>query len=254
MRVPEAVPAVASVAVSGVFRMGSVQAGQAPSENEAGSPANPPGRPAAPESLRLAPIASLDDLKPVARKQAQTWDDEDSIEYEMEEPIASRAATPPRPLRPARGRRFWGPGGIGETVLLGLRRLSDVAYLGSVGFLLLILVAIVLKQHELAITAAVAVVLINIVRLGMDGFVLAALAFKNGLLHGVLFFIPPFTFYYLSKRKVLQDAARRFLGPALPIIAVVLLFVFVPWLRDGEEDAEASPDIAAPSAEGSRNP
>jgi hypothetical protein len=55
---------------------------------------------------------------------------------------------------------------------------------------------------------------------------------------GVLFFIPPFTFYYLSQRgKVMKEALGRFLGAALPIIGVLALAIFVPWLRGGDETA-----------------
>jgi hypothetical protein len=126
-------------------------------------------------------------------------------------------------------------------LLIALRKISDYAYLVSIPFLLLMLLAIVLKQRELAVTVAVVVILLNIVRLGIEGFVLVTLAFKKGPVHGVLFFIPPFTFYYLSKRgKVLKEALGRFLGPALPIIGVVLLFIFVPWLRGGTEKQDAS--------------
>jgi hypothetical protein len=82
---------------------------------------------------------------------------------------------------------------------------------------------------------------LNIVRFGVDGFVLVTLAFKKGPLEGVLFFIPPFTFYYLNKRgKVMKEALRRFLSPAVPIVGVVLLFVFVSWLRGGEDKQDAT--------------
>jgi formate hydrogenlyase subunit 3/multisubunit Na+/H+ antiporter MnhD subunit len=70
----------------------------------------------------------------------------------------------------------------------------------SLPVLLLLLLAIILKQRELAITAAGVIILLNIVRFGIDGFVLVTLAFKTSPVDGVLFFIPPFTFYYLNKR------------------------------------------------------
>jgi hypothetical protein len=77
----------------------------------------------------------------------------------------------------------------------------------------------------------------------MDGFVLVTLAFKHGPVQGALFFIPPFTFYYLSKRgKVMKEALRRFLGGALPIIGVLLLVIIVPWLR-GEEAMDVGASI-----------
>ena len=77
--------------------------------------------------------------------------------------------------------------------------------------------------------------MLNVIRCGLDGFVLVTLAFKKGPLQGVLFFIPPFTFYYLSQRgRVIKEALSRFLGAALPILGVLLLFIIVPWLRGGE--------------------
>ena len=171
----------------------------------------------------------------------QLWEDDDGVEYELEKPVDVPAAKPARQLSQPHGSLFWGRGGIAEILLIALRKISDYAYLVSIPFLLLMLLAIILKQRELAVIAAVIVILLNIVRFGIDGFALITLAFKKGPLHGVLFFIPPFTFYYLSKRgKVMKEALGRFLGPALPIIGVVLLFIFVPWLRGSEDKQEAT--------------
>jgi hypothetical protein len=38
----------------------------------------------------------------------------------------------------------------------------------------------------------------------------------------------------------MKEALKRFLGPAVPIIGVVLLFIFVPWLRGGEANQDAT--------------
>ena len=65
-------------------------------------------------------------------------------------------------------------------LLIAIRKISDYTYLVSIPFLLLMLTAIILKQRELAILAAVIVVLLNAIRLCMDGFVLVTLAFKHG--------------------------------------------------------------------------
>lgn len=238
LQVPQAPAAVASVAATGLFRMGAVQPDQAwpqPAPGATQPESKSRGRSAAPSSVRLAPIPSLDDLKPVDRKRERLWEDDDGVEYELEKPVGTPAAKPLHQLPKPRARLFWGRGGIAELLLVTLRKFSDYAYLVSVPFLLLMLLAIILKQRELAVFAAVVVILLNISRLGIDGFVLVTLAFKNGPVHGVLFFIPPFTFYYLSKRgKILKEALQRFLSPALPIIGVVLLFIFVPWLRGGD--------------------
>ena len=38
----------------------------------------------------------------------------------------------------------------------------------------------------------------------------------------------------------MKEALGRFLGAAVPIIGVVLLFILVPWLRGGEENENAT--------------
>lgn len=239
LQVPQAPVAVASGAATGLFRMGTVQADQAAAQRTPIAESKVTARAAAPSSIRLAPI-SLDDLKAVAERE-RLWDEEDKVEYELERPVVERAEVPVFAVPKQRRRLFWGRGGIAEVLLITLRKLSDYAYLISLPFLLLLLLAIILKQRELAITAAVVIILLNIVRFGIDGFVLVALAFKTGPVDGVLFFIPPFTFHYLNKRgKIMKEALNRFLGPAVPIIGVLLLFIFVPWLRGGEANKEAT--------------
>ena len=239
LQVPQARAAAASVAATGLFRMGAVQAEQPAAPATPKPDTKPRGQPAAPSSIRLAPI-SPDDLKALADRE-RLWEEEDAVEYELEKPIDVPAAKAAPQLPQPRARLFWGRGGIAEVLLIALRKISDYAYLVSIPFLLLMLLAIILKQHELAVIAAVIVILLNIIRLGIDGFALITLAFKKGPLQGVLFFIPPFTFYYLSKRgKILKEAVGRFLSPALPIVGVVLLFIFVPWLRGGTEKQDAS--------------
>jgi hypothetical protein len=221
--------------------MGAVQADQTTPRPSAPADGKSHARSAAIESLRLAPIPSLDDLQPVKPKGERLWEDDDGVDYELEKPIATPADVPVFEVPKQRPRLFWGRGGIAEVLLITLRKLSDYTYLISLPVLLLLLLAIILKQRELAITAAGVIILLNIVRFGIDGFVLVTLAFKTGPVDGVLFFIPPFTFYYLNKRgRIMKEALKRFLGPAVPIIGVVLLFIFVPWLRGGEANQDAT--------------
>ena len=236
LQVPSAPVAVAAVAATGLFRMGAMQPDQPPSGQKPPE-SKPRVQSAAPSSIRLAPISVADIQAVTERRRLQ--EEEDAVEYELEKPLDEPIASLPRKISQPRGRIFWGRGGIAEVLLIALRKFSDYAYLISVPFLLLMLLAIILKQRELAVLAGVIVILLNVVRLGLDGFVLVTLAFKNGPVEGVLFFMPPLTFYYLSKRgKVMQEAMKRFLSGALPIIGVLLLAIFVPWLRGGgEEDA-----------------
>lgn len=237
LQVPHLMAAAASVATTGLFRLGNVDAHPAQQAVPQSQPARAgvPRRSAAAESLRLAPIPSLDDLQAVKPKHEQLWEDDDGVEYELEKQPELPVPKIPRQYRQQGSGMFWGRGGIAEVALTGLRKLSDYAYLASLPLLLALLLAIVFKQHELAIFAAVVVILLNVARFAVDGFVLVTLAFKNSPVEGVLFFIPPFTFYYLNKRgKVMKEALNRFLAPAVPILGVILLFVFVPWLRGSE--------------------
>jgi hypothetical protein len=235
MKVPVVPPPATSVATSGMFRLGAIQPEHLQPAHEAtkGAPRKMPS--IGKTSLRLAPV-SLNDLKPDADDRPKLWEDADSIEYELEKPAHRPAAAKlPTKLDSSAGGLLWGRGGIAEIVLILSRKVSDFAYLLSIPFLLLILLAIVLKQRDLAIASAVVVIFLNISRLLIDGFALVALAFKKGPLQGVLFFIPPFTFYYLAKRgRVMKEALVRFLGPVIPLLGVVLLFSLVPWLRGSE--------------------
>jgi hypothetical protein len=122
-----------------------------------------------------------------------------------------------------------------------LRRANDFAYLISVLFFLLLLVAVVMRQRNLAVLGATGVILVNIGRLAINGFYVAIVPFKIGLRQGILFLIPPFTFYYLFKYWArMKGAATRLVGPAIAILAVVLVFVFVPWLASGTAGRDAS--------------
>jgi hypothetical protein len=237
LRIPEPRVVMASVAASGMFRMGTLQPEQVLANETPLAPST------AQASLRLAPIPSLDDLKPV-RTNARDWEGEDSREYEVDwtepTPVAQVPMTSPK--------KVLARGGIAEAVLHGLRKLSDFGYLISVTSLLGVLLGIVFKQRELVTIGAVIVVLTNVVRLGLDGFVLVTLAFKKGVLQGVLFLIPPFTFYFANKSKVLREALRRFLAPALPIAFLLVLFLFVPWLRGEKASDESVDDISVQDA------
>ena len=194
MKVPVLPPPAASVATSGMFRLGAVQPEQLKPAHEATKVASRKTPSIGKTSLRLAPV-SLNDLKPDADDRPKLWEDADSIEYELEKPVRRPAAVElPATSNLSAGSLLWGRGGIAETVLIFLRKVSDFAYLLSIPFVLLILMSIVLKQRDLAIVSAVVVIFLNISRLLIDGFSLVALAFKKGPLAGVLFFVQPFTF------------------------------------------------------------
>ena len=123
LRVPQTPAAVAT----GLFRMGAVEADRPSPRPDAQGVLKSTARTAAPASLRLAPIPSLDDLKPVASKRERLWEDDDGVEYELEKPITKPADTPVFEVAKQRVRLFWGRGGIAEVFLVTLRKF-DLRY------------------------------------------------------------------------------------------------------------------------------
>ena len=79
-----------------------------------------------------------------------------------------------------------------------LRWLNETAYFVSVPFLMLLLIGVVLSNRPLAVLGATAVVLLNIGRLIAGVANLVVIPFREGIVQGVTFLIPPFTFFYLN--------------------------------------------------------
>lgn len=101
--------------------------------------------------------------------------------------------------------------------------LRDIAYLISIAFFL-------------------------VIRVGISAVSFVALPFLGGPVKGILFFIPPFTFYFLYKNwNRMKKATLRVVGPLVPIVIVVLLYTFVPTLRSGDvrDDATLAEQLKA---------
>jgi hypothetical protein len=116
------------------------------------------------------------------------------------------------------------------------RKLNETAYLISVPFLLMVLLGAILQSRPLALMGATAVVLLNIGRIVAGIANLAIVPFREGIFQGIMFLIPPLTFFYLSSHwKLLKKPTMRIVGPIVTIAAVFLAFTFVPTLRkDGK--------------------
>ena len=126
-------------------------------------------------------------------------------------------------------------------MLKGLRALNDFVYLLSIPFVVLVLAGIVMKSRPMALAGATGVILLNIGRLVTNGFALFVRPFKTSPVHGILFFLPPYTLYYVATRwKSMKKATLCFLEPALTIGLVVLAFTLVPWLSSGNVDEQAT--------------
>ena len=244
MRIPAESPAAAAAVATGIFRLSADHLGGAATATAEAPPESVKraGRKRPVSSLKLVPI-SEDFLKPLARRRQEELEESNA---EAGYKLAARSL-PDAPLGqighrakpPGALQRFYGTQ-MGKVFRL-LRKANDFAYLISVPFMLLLLVAVVLKQRNLAIVGAAGVILPNIARLAINAFNLAIVPFRVSPIHGVLFFIPPLTFYYLYKYwNLMKQTALRVVGPAATILAVVLVFVFVPWLSGGGTGQDAA--------------
>ncbi len=234
MTIPAEPPAPSLVA-SGMFQLASV-AQMAPTAATSARPAAAQGQtPArsAPKRIKLAPISEdvrKSDLRAEERRKAA-----DPASYKLA-PVSTNVAAvkrrheqtkPPSELQVF----YWNQM---RKVYGLLHNANDYSQLLSILLFLLLLVAILLHQRNLAVIGATAIVLLNIGRLVISTIYLITVPFKDNPLQGILFLIPPFTFYYLAKHwNRLKRAAWQFVGPVAAIAALVVVFAFVPWLGGG---------------------
>jgi hypothetical protein len=185
----------------------------------------------------LAPI-SMDNMKVVRSKWAAL--DEPSVAgpYKM-------ATAPSLPaLKAAKGKAA-GPltrayrqavGWIQKT----FRWLNESAYFVSVPFLMCLILGLAVGNHSLMVLGATAVVLLNLGRIVAGIANLAVIPFRESPMQGVLFLIPPITFFYLAQHwNKVRKPVKRIVGPILTIGLVALAFVAEPWLK-GEGKSKGS--------------
>lgn len=121
-----------------------------------------------------------------------------------------------------------------------LRWIADSAYMLSIPCIMLLLMGIILKNRPLALAGATGIVVLNLIRLVSLLSQMAVVPFRESFIQGVLFYIPPFTFFVLSKHwKSLKRSAKKLIEPAVTILLVFLAFTYVPWLYTGKTDAKS---------------
>ena len=236
IKIPAEPPAT-SVVASGMFQLSGVVRAESPAPSTARRPqeARQAPRSPKPKSVKLK-LVSEDVRQPAGAGKKKPAAESDPASYTVvplnTDLVAAKRrhekTKPPSQLQSFYWQQLRKVFGL-------LRMANDFAYLISIAFFLLLLVAIVLRQRNLAVMGATGVILVNIGRLAINGFYVLIVPFKIGLKQGILFLIPPFTFYYLVKYWArMKLAASRLAGPAIAILAVVLVFVFVPWLSSGD--------------------
>jgi hypothetical protein len=96
------------------------------------------------------------------------------------------------------------------------RKVHSAAYLISVPFLMVLILGAAVKNRQLAILGATAVVLLNIGRLVAGAANLALVPLRDGI-----------------DAKKMKKPLGRVIEPAVTIGLVVLAFTFIPWLSRG---------------------
>jgi hypothetical protein len=188
---------------------------------------------AANSNVALAPLTI--DRMPIGRPVKSKYDDDlgDSKPYLVGQPLIAGTRAPK--AQAASGLKMaWRKelGGVQKF----FRKLNETAYLISVPFLLLILLGAIIQNRPLALMGATAVVLLNIGRIIAGVANLAVVPFRDGIFQGILFLIPPLTFFYLYEHwNKLKKPTMRIIGPIATMALVFLAFTFVPTLRkDGK--------------------
>jgi hypothetical protein len=193
---------------------------------------------AANSNVALAPL-TVDSL-PIGRAHRQPikpkYDEDlgDSKPYRLAPPVL-KSVRGRSSGKPANGLQMLWRKDLGIVQKL-FRKINETAYLISVPFLLMVLLGAIVKNRPLALAGATAVVLLNLGRIIAGIANLAIVPFRDGLFQGIMFLIPPMTFFYLSNHwKQVKKPTMRIVGPIVTIAAVFLAFAVVPTLRkDGK--------------------
>jgi hypothetical protein len=124
-------------------------------------------------------------------------------------------------------------------VLKLLRWIDAWAYLISVPFVMLMIFGIVVENRGLVHTGAALVALANYGRFWADLFAFFVRPYKDGPLQGVAFLFPPYAIYYLTVHwKQMKPILRRIATSCIPIVLVVLVYAFLPWVNPEIKDLQ----------------
>ena len=112
------------------------------------------------------------------------------------------------------------------------RWLNQSAYLVSVPFLMLLLLGLIVGNNSLMGLGATAVIALSIGRIVAGVANLAVIPFRESPIQGILFLIPPITFFYIYQNwHKVQAPVKRIIGPIVTIALVAAAFVAEPWIR-----------------------
>ncbi len=128
-----------------------------------------------------------------------------------------------------------------SVILKALRFIDDWAYLISIPFLILMVFGIAVAHRGLIHTGAVVVVLVNFGRFWTDLLALFVRPFKEGPIHGLMFFFPPYGIYFVGKHwDKFKSTFRRLATSCIPIVLVILAYAFIPSIDSEIQSAPTS--------------
>jgi hypothetical protein len=112
------------------------------------------------------------------------------------------------------------------------RWLNQSAYLVSVPFLMLLLLGMVVGSNSLMGLGATGAILLNIGRIVAGVANLAVIPFRESPIQGILFLIPPITFFYMYQNWYkMKNPVKRIVGPIVTLALVGAAFLVEPALR-----------------------
>lgn len=238
MKIPAAAVASnkAAPVLAGGPRLSPIEPSVArPQPSAAGRPTN--WLDAVNSQVALAPI-TVDGVQGLRRKS--TYVDEPSIPgpYQLGEAPSLPVVFAPRGK--AAGAVTRGYRGAMGKVQKFFRWLNESAYLVSVPFLMCLLIGLTVGSRSLMVLGATVAVLLNIGRIVAGVANLVVIPFRESPVQGVLFLIPPITFFYLAQNwHKVHKPVKRIIGPIFTIILVAAAFVIDPWLH-GESKPKGS--------------
>ena len=94
-----------------------------------------------------------------------------------------------------------------------------------------LLLGLATGSHSLMVLGATAVIVLNIGRIVAGVANLVVIPFRESPIQGVLFLIPPITFFYMYQNwHKVHRPVKRIVGPILTIAMVAAAFVAEPWI------------------------
>lgn len=114
--------------------------------------------------------------------------------------------------------------------------LNETAYGFSLLFMIMAIAGAIMNRHSWTVLGVSAIVLLNVVRLVAGLANVVAIPFRESPLNGILFLIPPFTFFYLWRNwDRWQKPITRAATPVITIAVVIAAYAYFPWLNGGEK-------------------